>query len=330
MSCNTQRCPQDCVASTWLSWSRCSADCGPGVMSKRRAIALPAAFGGLECPVLVKYTPCTQSRCPVHCKHTWSAWSKCTKSCDSGFQRRYAQKITSAMFGGRECPDHEERVCDTRACPTANPTKAPTLQPTTSNAPTHNPTAAPTTSTPTNQPTRSPTARPTSPSPIDCIATDFSEWSACSQECGGGVSARQRLVATPAQWGGKPCPALYQNKDCNTQKCKTPCTNGKWSAWSKCDKTCGGGMAQRTRTVAAEGCANKEQKVCNTQECPRRKCDIVGAKKCSHVSCKAFKRSGGSSPFRINIQHHHREQQGGNHCCAFDDQAMEGCSCVCW
>jgi len=38
---------------------------------------------------------------------------------------------------------------------------------------------------------------------VDCVLTDWSEWSACSKACGGGVEERTKAVQTPAQGMGK-------------------------------------------------------------------------------------------------------------------------------
>src|SRR4051812_42042720 len=42
------------------------------------------------------------------------------------------------------------------------------------------------------------------PPPTDCVGA-WSEWSACSCECGGGASTRKFTVSTPAANGGKAC-----------------------------------------------------------------------------------------------------------------------------
>jgi hypothetical protein len=328
--CNTFRCPTDCLASTWLSWSACSADCGGGVQSKTRAVVVGSSHGGVACPEMIQIRSCTEHHCPVHCKYTWSAWSKCTKSCASGIQRRYAQALNrgDVKNGGQKCPEREERVCNKASCPTDSPTQRPTLEPTATVAPTKWPTGSPTTAKPTHKPTLAPTARPTSPPDVDCQVTDFSEWTPCSQKCGGGIRKRERLVVRKTAFGGELCPALYQVKNCNTQSCAKPCDGATWAAWTPCTATCGGGTSKRRAIKTKRGCPKTEEKVCNNQSCPKRRCEnIVGGHKCSHVYCKAFKRVG--HPLTLRVQHHHKEEKGENHCCAFDD-LTNTCSCVCY
>lgn len=57
------------------------------------------------------------------------------------------------------------------------------------------------------------------PDPIDCQVSDWSDWSACSASCGGGVRVRNRSILVPAQFGGQSCPATQQTEACNILSC---------------------------------------------------------------------------------------------------------------
>jgi hypothetical protein len=46
--------------------------------------------------------------------------------------------------------------------------------------------------------------------PEDCRVTGFTDWTACSKTCGGGIRNRNRTLLTPASGGGKFCPGLSQ------------------------------------------------------------------------------------------------------------------------
>jgi|GEM_PF-5684947 len=107
------------------------------------------------------------------------------------------------------------------------------------------------------------------------ISGGWSAWGACTLSCGGGIQARECNNPAP-QNGGADCSILdggNSSKPCNTQACPT---NGGWSGWGNCDKTCGGGTKTRTCTnpVPANGGANcsaldggNSSAPCNTQAC---------------------------------------------------------------
>lgn len=110
---------------------------------------------------------------------------------------------------------------------------------------------------------------------VDCVVSDWSAWAPCDKPCGSGSQTRTRTVITPASGGGAPCPTLEQTQPCNTQPCPVDCVVSSWSAWTPCDKPCGGGTQTRTRTIVtapAFGGAPcptlQETQNCNTQPCP--------------------------------------------------------------
>ena len=63
------------------------------------------------------------------------------------------------------------------------------------------------------------------PLPVDCLFTDWSDWSECSATCGGGTQTRTRLVLVYPKDGGDACPALSDSQSCNTQECTGACCN---------------------------------------------------------------------------------------------------------
>ena len=56
----------------------------------------------------------------------------------------------------------------------------------------------------------------------------------------------------------------------------TDCKQSSWGEWSKCSKSCGKGVQERTRTIVTpaknggKACSgpNKEEKACNIEACP--------------------------------------------------------------
>ena len=62
----------------------------------------------------------------------------------------------------------------------------------------------------------------------DCVLSNFTSWSNCSRECGGGTQTRERKVQYPAKRGGIPCnnkpfdTHLQEKQVCNLRECTNP------------------------------------------------------------------------------------------------------------
>uniref|UniRef100_A0A8C9SRK1 Thrombospondin type-1 domain-containing protein 7A n=1 Tax=Scleropages formosus TaxID=113540 RepID=A0A8C9SRK1_SCLFO len=77
------------------------------------------------------------------------------------------------------------------------------------------------------------------PCPLDCVVSDFSPWSSCSETCGSGLQHRTRAVLASPEYGGAGCPNLTQTRTCHGP---VPCPGGggeyryslKVSSWSEC------------------------------------------------------------------------------------------------
>ncbi|MBN1453496.1 MAG: right-handed parallel beta-helix repeat-containing protein [Anaerolineales bacterium] len=59
----------------------------------------------------------------------------------------------------------------------------------------------------------------TVPASIDCEVSEWSPWSECLLECGGGTQIRTRTVLVEPQNGGAACPVLEEMQPCNTDLC---------------------------------------------------------------------------------------------------------------
>jgi len=116
------------------------------------------------------------------------------------------------------------------------------------------------------------------PCSVDCKLHQWSGWSKCSAECGGGVEQRLRDVKRAMRFGGKPCGATSETIACNAQACEKDCELSEWTAWTDCSKDCDGGTQKRVKFVSkvpmGEGkCADRwsldrlEYKKCNEHVC---------------------------------------------------------------
>jgi len=145
----------------------------------------------------------------------------------------------------------------------------------------------------------------------DCRVSSWSEFSNCTAPCDGGNHTRTRTVVTPAENGGRACPALSETRPCNTQICGKDCIVNEWSEWGNCTEPCGGGIQWRVRSVFSDrvngshfglnSCpALKEQRQCNTQHCGRD-CVVEPWSKWSHCSAPC---GGGVKARTRKILHH--------------------------
>ena len=83
-----------------------------------------------------------------------------------------------------------------------------------------------------------------------CDPGAWSDWSACSEACGGGTRERTRPV-TQYNAGTVSCATETETEACNTQPCPIDCVVGEWSEWSACSSVCNG-ISTRTRPILVE------------------------------------------------------------------------------
>lgn len=143
--------------------------------------------------------------------------------------------------------------------------------------------------------------------PVDCMVSEWSEWSECNKSCGKGHTIRTRMIKLEPQFGGAACPETIQRKRCKIRKCRSKtrgdrgggeegggkrrrrgkqgkdaaaveqhgCSLQPWTSWTDCTKPCGGGIQERFMTVKKRGrgaqmasCKDrKEIRACNVNPC---------------------------------------------------------------
>jgi hypothetical protein len=111
--------------------------------------------------------------------------------------------------------------------------------------------------------------------PVDCEVSQWSKWGACSVVCGPGIKARTRGVVKSARHGGKRCPDLVDEQDCQgaAGHCPIDCVF-EWKPWTQCSATCGGGSQYRDLVVTTWDqhggikCPERQDRTCNEHACP--------------------------------------------------------------
>lgn len=311
-ACNRKSCPVDCLVSAFGAYGACSQACGPGTQTSTRRVTRAAAHGGRACPALTQTRNCNNMACQCisNCQYQHSKGAcrggakpannaglvlfrdrNCESRCNgqktcTGFvlpvnNAAWCETYTSVGAKGDNRNFHcymktgRSKVnCVTEAfsawgacsktCGTGAQTRSRKIR-----------TAAANGGTPCGPLTETKSCN-TNPCPVDCVVSAFTAWGACNESCGGGKQYRTRTVTKAMANNGKACPALSEEKDCNTQACPINCKMSNWGPWSKCSKTCDSGVSKRTRTVETEAqhggaacpASKEETQPCNTNPCP--------------------------------------------------------------
>ena len=118
ITCNEHQCPIDCQVGEWINEGECSAQCGGGILTQKRGILQPSAFGGKECPPLTQQIVCNEQPCPIDCQvGEWSEWSQCDAKCGEGNQIRTRNVVVPPQYGGKECSAlSETKFCVQQPC----------------------------------------------------------------------------------------------------------------------------------------------------------------------------------------------------------------------
>jgi hypothetical protein len=118
--------------------------------------------------------------------------------------------------------------------------------------------------------------------PPPCQVSDWSEWSSCTKQCGGGTQTQTRTITSDPNYVSTACPTeLSNSRPCNTECCPVDCELSDWSPFGECSTTCGGGTQYQYRSVITESSCGGQlcgslsnSQPCSTQACSPR-CNVT-------------------------------------------------------
>uniref|UniRef100_UPI00193A61B8 uncharacterized protein LOC120335429 n=1 Tax=Styela clava TaxID=7725 RepID=UPI00193A61B8 len=294
--CNSQACAfwQD-----WVSWSRCSVDCGVGQRTRSR-VCFGGEPGSRGCIGSATATEeCTRGQCAFWAE--WSNFGDCSVSCGGGVQYRSRRCINGAA-GGPGCLGSSSEIieCADVDCPTWSRWSDWTSC-----------------SVSCAGGLRSRTRTCTGADGPEACNGEFREeefcngnrcpewsnwsiWAKCSATCDGGVTSRTR-ICVGGSVGDLGCIGDTMETDsCNNDDCPV---FSFWSTWTTCSTSCGRGTRTHTRVclnglAGSLGCDGplSESELCNPQDCPS------WADWASWSSCSTTCGAGDRTRFRTCVQ----------------------------
>ncbi|NXT43231.1 AGRB2 protein, partial [Pelecanoides urinatrix] len=117
--CNIASCPVEGQWLEWGAWSRCSVTCANGTQQRTRKCSV-SAHGWAECRgAHADARECSNPSCPTDSKWgPWNHWSLCSKTCDTGWQRRFRMCEGTGVQGYPcEGTGEEVKTCNEKKCP---------------------------------------------------------------------------------------------------------------------------------------------------------------------------------------------------------------------
>ncbi|XP_067389839.1 adhesion G protein-coupled receptor B2 [Emydura macquarii macquarii] len=118
--CNIALCPVEGQWLEWGSWSRCSVSCSNGTQQRARKCSV-SGHGWAECKgAHADARECANPDCPTADGKwgPWNHWSLCSKTCDTGWQRRFRMCQGTGVQGYPcEGSGEEVKTCNEKKCP---------------------------------------------------------------------------------------------------------------------------------------------------------------------------------------------------------------------
>ncbi|XP_041466314.1 thrombospondin type-1 domain-containing protein 7A-like [Lytechinus variegatus] len=267
---------------TFGPWTTCllpeGMQCGAGKQS-RAAICIRNDYvqvADLFCPSLdpsqtgpLQEHPCTV-QCSIDCEVTqWSNWSSCSQACGQGERTRMREITMNPVQGGRACPLlTDTQMCFERSCDLIEweisewAPCLPTDLKTNCGAGTQSrsiscPAGAGNESLCQGRTPRPPLTQACHlPCQGECVFSEWSAFTSCSQPCMNAKKSRSRIVIRPdAEL--QPCIPIRQTEACSQADCLASVftlATGEWSTCRPIQGECGRGT--RFRTLNCVNAAN--------------------------------------------------------------------------
>lgn len=179
---------------------------------RSRSVVTPAAHGGQPCGNSSQSESCSEQECPIDCRLSpYGSWSTCSSasSCGMGMQERSRTVVVPSQHGGASCGNlTESRECDSgivcsQNCSLGNWSEWSICSVTCGGSVqtrTRSVLSAAVGSGSCGLTTES-RACGTANCPVDCVMSEFGEWSSCSHSCGGGTRHKTRRVLVSDAYG---------------------------------------------------------------------------------------------------------------------------------
>ncbi|XP_067132714.1 thrombospondin type-1 domain-containing protein 7B-like [Centruroides vittatus] len=253
-------CPRDCVLAEWTEWTHCSTDCTNstfvGKRTRHRNVLAKEGPGGKPCPDSDTLTESEFCSYESCSGYNWekSDWSSCKVPKDRTCGKGIRNRYVNCV--------HENTLVPEEKC---MPEPKPFVQ-----------------------------QSCFVPCPVDCVTSNFTEWTPCPNDCKpGSVQHRKRYILQHPRFGGMACPqpleeitsCHFENDECRRLNDTISAYRWDIGAWSGCvlteEATCGRGY--QTRRVICTRYDGKKVIVHNCLTLSTRKPPI--AERSCYVSC---------------------------------------------